>query len=139
MSKNTESTNKTPDIPEKVKAEYEAMFEAMFAKAKEEAEAEAKRIIEEAKKQANKKIKPKNAHGEEEVSYTFFKDDGEYSDDVYISVNGERIVCQRGVPVKIKRKFIWAFEQAQAQLKSAANVVSANERRYEQRIKEVGI
>lgn len=130
---------KTPDeISETEKAKYEKMFEDLFAKAKEKAEAEAAKIIEEAKSQATKKSKKVNPKGEELTSYTFFKDDGEYSDDVYISVNGERIVCQRGVPVKIKRKFVWAYELAEAQKRKAANMVSVNETRYNQRVREVG-
>ena len=130
---------KTPDeISETEKAKYEKMFEDLFAKAKEKAEAEAAKIIEEAKSKATKKNKKANPKGEELTSYTFFKDDGEYSDDVYISVNGERIVCQRGVPVKIKRKFVWAYELAEAQKRKAANMVSVNETRYNQRVREVG-
>lgn len=130
---------KTPDeISETEKAKYEKMFEDLFAKAKEKAEAEAAKIIEEAKSQATKRSKKANPKGEELTSYTFFKDDGEYSDDVYISVNGERIVCQRGVPVKIKRKFVWAYELAEAQKRKAANMVSVNETRYNQRVREVG-
>ena len=80
-----------------------------------------------------------NPVGEEEVIHTFFKDNGEYSDDVYINVSGERIVCQRGVPVKIKRKFLWAYEQAMLQNAKAANVVSEKERSYENRAREVGM
>ena len=136
MAKNEE---KAVEATSAEQARIEAMFEDAYAKIIEKAKAEAEKIIESAKAQTEKRVKPKNVQGEEEVTYTFFKDDGEYSDDVYISVNGERIVCQRGVPVKIKRKFIWAYEQAQAQQRAAANIVSENERRYMQRIREVGM
>ena len=98
--------------------EYEKTASAIL----EEAKAEAERIINEAKASASKinHAKKRSSQGEEEVSYTFFKDNGEYSDDVFISVNCEKIVCQRGVPVKIKRKFVWAYEQAMKQQKMAA-------------------
>ena len=42
---------------------------------------------------------------EEYVEVELFKDGGKYKDDVYVSVNGETCLVQRGVPVKIKRKF----------------------------------
>lgn len=118
-------------------ARIDALVEAAYKKIIDKAKAEAEEIIQNAKAQTGKKKKPKNEYDEEEVSYTFFKDDGEYSDDVYISVNGERVVCQRGVPVRIKRKFVIAYEFAQKQREAAANAVSANERRYEQRVREV--
>ena len=47
---------------------------------------------------------------EEYVEVRLFKDSEKYSADVFVSVNGENCVVQRGVPVKIKRKFaevIW--------------------------------
>ncbi len=124
------------EIPEEEKAKYEAIFNEMLSKAKEEAA----RIIEDAKKQAEpKRTRRKNPHAEEYVNYTFFKDNGDYSDDVFISVNGEKIVCQRGVPVKIKRKFVWAYEQAQKQQEKAAMIVTVNENKYNQRVKELGM
>ena len=97
-------------------------YEKKASELLEEAKAEAERIINEAKASAAKinKVKTRSRQGEEEVSYTFFKDNGDYSDDVFISVNCEKIVCQRGVPVKIKRKFVWAYEQAMSQQKKAA-------------------
>ena len=124
------------ELPEEIREKYEAIFDDLFAKAKQKAEAEAAKIIEDAKQKASKKPKIKNTRGEEEVSYVFFKDDGEYSDDVYISVNCEKIVCRRGVPVKIKRKFVWAYEQAQRQQRAAANIVAANEKMFTQRMKD---
>ena len=99
-------------------------YEKKASQLLEEAKAEAERIINEAKASASKinHAKKRSRQGEEEVSYTFFKDNGEYSDDVFISVNCEKIVCQRGVPVRIKRKFVWAYEQAMKQQKMAAEV-----------------
>ena len=112
----------------------------MFAEMLEKAKEEATRIIEDAKaKTAPKKEVIENVDAESLVTHTFFKDNGDYSDDVFISVNGECIVCQRGVPVKIKRKFLWAYEQAQAQEEKAANMITRNTNRYEQRAREFNI
>lgn len=50
---------------------------------------------------------------EEYVTIQLLKDDGKYKDDVYVAVNGQNCVIQRGVPVRIKRKF--ALELAKSQ------------------------
>ena len=50
---------------------------------------------------------------EEYVYITLFKDDNKYKDDVYVAVNGQNCRIQRGVPVKIKRKY--ALELAKSQ------------------------
>lgn len=128
--------NELLEIPEEQKAKYEAFFNEMLEKAK----AEAAKIIEDAKIQATaKRTKKANPAAEELVTYTFFKDNGDYADDVFISVNGEKIICQRGKPVRIKRKFVWAYEQAQRQQEKAADMVADNENRYNQRVKELGM
>lgn len=64
---------------------------------KKEVKAEAPEIKEEAKEALDPM--------EEYVEVELFKDGGKYKDDVYVSVNGETCLVQRGVPVKIKRKF----------------------------------
>ena len=53
--------------------------------------------------------------GEELVTVQLFKDNGKYKDDLYVAVNGERILIQRGVPVQIKRKFAEVIEHSQQQ------------------------
>lgn len=80
-----------------------------------------------------------NPVAEELVTHIFFKDNGEYSDDVFLNVNGEKIVCQRGVPVKIKRKFVWAYERAQEQNAKLANILDEKAREYTNRSREVGL
>lgn len=42
---------------------------------------------------------------EEYVEIRLFKDSGKYNSDVFVAVNGENCIVQRGKPVKIKRKF----------------------------------
>ena len=45
------------------------------------------------------------AHMNELVEIKLFKDNHRYKDDVFVGVNGENVLIQRGVPVKVKRKF----------------------------------
>ena len=49
--------------------------------------------------------KAEEERGEEYVEVKLFKDNGKYKDDVYVAVNGENCLIQRGVRTKIKRKF----------------------------------
>lgn len=60
---------------------------------------------------------------EEYVEVELFRDGGKYSNDVYVSVNGENCIVQRGVPVKIKRKFYEVIQQSMAQdIKTASEI-----------------
>ena len=66
---------------------------------------------------------------EEYVTIQLLKDDGKYKDDVYVAVNGQNCVIQRGVPVKIKRKF--ALELAKSQFedqRTAARIALLTEK-----------
>ena len=83
---------------------------AEIAKMLADAQAEANKIIEEAK--ASVKGRERGAMDEklreemeEYVEVRLFKDNNKYKDDVVVGVNGEFCLIQRGVPVKIKRKF----------------------------------
>ncbi len=53
--------------------------------------------------------------GEELVTVQLFRDNDRYRDDLFVAVNGERILIQRGVPVQIKRKFADVIENSQKQ------------------------
>lgn len=96
---------------------------AEIAKMLKEAKAEAKKIIEEAKSTAGgtlsadviDKRKRDAEYLEEYVEVELFKDNGKYSDDVYVAVNGENCIIKRGEPVKIKRKFANVLEQSRKQ------------------------
>ena len=66
---------------------------------------------------------------EEYVTIELLKDDGKYKDDVYVAVNGQNCVIQRGVPVRIKRKF--ALELAKSQFedqRTAARIALLTEK-----------
>ena len=58
-----------------------------------------------------KTVKPED----ELVTVQLFKDSGKYKNDVTLHVNGQNVVIQRGVKVKIKRKFLSALNNAQKQ------------------------
>lgn len=67
---------------------------------------------------------------EEYVPIELFKDGKEYKDDVFVSVNGENCRIQRGVPVKIKRKFALVLENSQLQDIAAAEFAEARQEEY---------
>lgn len=97
-----------------VKAEIAGMLE--------EARAEAKSIVEEARRKAGGNtaereaaIAADRARGEELVEVKLFKDSDRYKDDVFVGCNGENVVIQRGVRVKIKRKFAEILDHSELQ------------------------
>ena len=60
---------------------------------------------------------------EEYVTFELFKDDDKYKDDVYVSVNGANCVIQRGVPVRMKRKFAMELAKSQQEdMRTAARI-----------------
>ena len=61
--------------------------------------------------------------GEELVEIMLFKDSGKYADDVFVAVNGETCQVQRGVPVKIKRKFAEVIKHSMEQDASTAQLI----------------
>ena len=87
-----------------------------------EARAEADRIVGEARKSVGVNSKERDAaiaadkeRGEELVEVKLFKDNEKYKDDVFIGCNGENVVIQRGVRVKIKRKFAEILDHSELQ------------------------
>ena len=96
-------------------ADIMASVEAKIAEMLKAAEAKAEEIVKQAEERANagamadkalaKQINEANARGEEYVEVKLFKDNGKYKDDVFVQVNGENCVIQRGIRTKIKRKF----------------------------------
>lgn len=122
--------------------EMEAM-KAQIVKMIEEAKAEAAAIIESAKEQAKETVKGKPAMSEEarkteeywneEVEIQLFKDAGKYKDDVYVAVNGENCLIQRGKPVKVKRKFAEVLRQSLKQDNETADMIKELTEGYEER------
>lgn len=136
-------SEKELDASERVKKEIQELLGA----AKEVAAG----IIEDAKKEAraiiggnthapviSDDIKASIARGEELVEVELFRDSGKYSDDVYVSVNGENCIIRRGEPVMIKRKFKEALENSALQDRAASEMQRELSEEYEKKTKEIG-
>ena len=129
-----------------VSPELEAV-KAQIAKMLEAAKAEAEAILNSAKEQANgvaggKKVmsdaaKKAEAYWNEEVEIQLFKDNGKYKDDVYVAVNGQNCLIQRGKPVKVKRKFAETLRRSLAQDNETADMIRELESDYEERAKQL--
>ena len=63
-----------------------------------------------------------------EVTVTLFQDDKEYSQPVFVKVNGNALLIPRGVPVAIPREHYEALRHSQRQAQSVS--------RYEQMLVE---
>lgn len=61
--------------------------------------------------EAKKKTDPMD----ELVEITLFRDNEKYRDDLFVCVNGESCLIQRGVPVKVRRRFAEVIENSQKQ------------------------
>lgn len=110
-----------------VKEEQLSAAELKIAEMLEAAKAEAQRIIDEAKAAVSKDSGQTNdaelkaqreaeiARGEELVEVKLFKDNDKYKEPVFVAVNGETLAIERGVKVKIKRKFAEVLENSDKQ------------------------
>lgn len=110
-----ENENKAVNL-ESIQAEVAAILA--------QARAEAAKIVEEAKAAVGKKntsrMTPEekaehDAYMNELVEVKLFKDNGKYKDDVFVAVNGENCLIQRGERVKIKRKFAEVLDNSDKQ------------------------
>lgn len=80
-----------------------------------------------------------NAELEEYVEVKLFKDNDRYKDDVFVCVNGENCVIQRGVKVKIKKKFANVLEQSDMQDFHTAQLIDSKENEYMNSAREHGL
>ena len=143
MAKNETKIEKGEQI---VSPELE-MIKAQIAKMLEEAKAEAEAIVSNAREQAkavaegkptmSEEAKKAEAYWNEEVEIQLFKDSGKYKDDVYVAVNGQNCLIQRGKPVKVKRKFAEVLRQSLAQDNETADMIRELESEYEKRTREL--
>ena len=69
--------------------------------------------------------------GEEYVSVRLFKDSGKYKDSLFLAVNGETCLIQRGVTVPAKKKFLWVIQNQMKQDASTANLIQSMSSDYE--------
>lgn len=67
---------------------------------------------------------------EELVPVKLFKDGKDYKDDVFVSVNGENCLIQRGKEVMIKRKFALVLEQSNQQDIHTAEIAEGYQNEY---------
>ena len=103
--------------------QMQAQMAAMLAEA-QAAKAEAARLLEEAQKMTNGKMKTAERaaeieadriRGEELVEVKLFKDTGKYKDDVPVGCNGDIIIIPRGVRTQIKRKYAEILDNSEHQ------------------------
>lgn len=107
-------TEAAPDIKD-----IQAQVQAIIDQAKEEA----KRIVDQARSAAKGEMseeerayrKERENYWNELVEVKLFKDNNKYSDDVFVSVNGDNCLIKRGERVKIKRKFASVLDQSDMQ------------------------
>lgn len=129
MSTKKTTVEETQDQAAMLRAEVEAIMQA--------AREEAARIIESAKEAvasenhstARQTLKT-NPELEELVPVMLFKDSDKYKDDVFVAVNGEACLIQRGKPVHIKKKFALVLEQSQVQDMATADMIAGLTREY---------
>lgn len=74
--------------------------------------------------------------GDELVTVQLFKDNEKYSADLFVAVNGERILIQRGVPVQLKRKFAEVIERSMTQDGIAETMMQKMAADYERNTEE---
>ena len=108
-------------------AAVQAQVAAMLAEAK----AEAAKIVDDAKKAVNapcgmteEEMAAHQAYMNEEVEIKLFKDNDRYRDPVFVGCNGETIAIERGVRVKVKRKFAEILDNSEHQDYEAAVLVA---------------
>ena len=138
--------NTTTDIEKAMEAKFAEMLAMAQKKADEilaEAEAKAEEIIKskvataKATSVEDEAIKESNARMEEYVDFKAFKDSGKYKDDIFVAVNGESCLIKRGVATKIKRKFLEALLNSEAQDEYAASYSEGLQNEYESRRSEM--
>lgn len=104
-------------------AAVQAQVAAMLAEAK----AEAAKIVADANKavkapcgMTEEEMAAHQAYMNEEVEIKLFKDNDKYKDPVFVGCNGETIAIERGVRVKVKRKFAEILDNSEHQDYEAA-------------------
>lgn len=98
----------------------------------DEAQARANEIVAQASAKAgrddpevDRKRAEDKARGEELVEIKLFKDNAKYKDPVFVAVNGENCVIERGIRVKIKRKFAEVLDNSDIQDYEASRYMDA--------------
>lgn len=132
------------DTQDKLMVDIEAKFAAMIEAAEKKgqeilsaASAKAEEIIANAKAAVSVKPPASGTSPEieawlnEPVEIKLFKDNQNYKDDVTVSINGENCRIQRGVYVKVKRKFVFILDQSELQDTKTALMIDRKVAEYE--------
>lgn len=77
--------------------------------------------------------------GEELVEVHLFKDNGKYTADMFVAVNGESCVIQRGKTVQIKRKFADVLEASREQDAKTAELMDAQAEEFSETARKLGV
>ncbi len=67
------------------------------------------------------------------VKIKLFKDYGEYRDDVFVAVNGESYLIQRGVEVEVPDYIAEVLEHSAAQDEKTQQLMAQTQARYEKK------
>lgn len=94
-------------------------------------------VVETAEEKEARELAEAMAALEEEVPFYAMKDNGRYKDDIFVAVNGETLVIQRGVHVKIKRKFFNVLVQAEEQDTKTSMMIEGFQSKYKSSSKEL--
>ena len=118
-----------------IKKEQELTLEevqAQISKMLEDAREQAAKIVSEARTavgppcgMTQEELEAHKAHMDEEVEVKLFKDNDKYKDPVFVGVNGQTIAIERGVKVKIKRKFAEVLENSDQQDYETSKLIEA--------------
>lgn len=110
--------------------------------------AEAEAILEEARRQAAEivaaaqqeaqTVQAPAQQGESDddlVTIQLFRDNDKYKNDVFVAINGQSCLIQRGKPVQVKRKFARVLEQSMSQDIAASELMDQEEKEFERQSK----
>lgn len=131
----------TAEIIAKAKAEAENILAIASEKASEiinEAVAKSTTnvsVVDKDEAKAKARAKADDDFWNELVEIRLFKDSGKYKDDVYVAVNGENCIIQRGKPVMVKRKFAQVLANSDSQDEYTADLIRQFEEDYENNVR----
>lgn len=135
------AVKKETEAPELSLSDVQAQVAAMLDKAREEAA----KIVADAQAQAKGEMsasasqerRKQRDYMEELVEVKLFKDNGKYKDPVFVSVNGENCVIQRGERVKIKRKFAEVLDNSDRQDYETARLIERRSAEFDKMSKTI--
>lgn len=120
-------------VPVPVQADPAAEAEAIL----EEARRQAAEIVAAAQQEAQTVQAPAQ-QGESDddlVTIQLFRDNDKYKNDVFVAINGQSCLIQRGKPVQVKRKFARVLEQSMSQDIAASELMDQEEKEFERQSK----